>query len=159
MVTWRLFLRDFDARIVVSNWNNFCNIEISHENMASTLLLSAVIKKVSQTFAHCGPQVWGGAHLLGQFIPAPPQLVFNKHDELFPNHQNFLTICHITVQNTRQLCDNRRNISGGHTIEWNLPLLTPFLSGDKTSAIFLTIWCQFLRTLSSWDQKWHTDPW
>ena len=40
-------------------------------------------------------------------------LVFQKHDYLFPNHQKILTICHTTIQNNCQLCDNWRNIVRG----------------------------------------------
>ena len=41
------------------------------------------------------------------------QCVFQKHDELFPDHQKFLTIYHITVQNSQQLFDNQRNVAKG----------------------------------------------
>ena len=52
----------------------------------------------------------GGASLINFSLII--QLVFQKHDELFPNNQHFLTICHINVQNNRQLRDNWRNLFG-----------------------------------------------
>ena len=43
---WRHFLHDFDASVIVSNCKCFWNIDIWHENISSTFLISAVIKKV-----------------------------------------------------------------------------------------------------------------
>ena len=51
------------------------------------------------------------------------QLVFQKNDELFPNHLKILTICHITIWNTRRLCDNWRNIYWGLHQRVNISLV------------------------------------
>ena len=42
---WKKFLHDFYESVIVSNWKVFWNIHLFYENVASTLLLSDVIKK------------------------------------------------------------------------------------------------------------------
>ena len=88
------------------------------------------------------------------------QLLFQKKDELFLTKQKFLTISHITVRNNPQLCDNWRNISGGfqQRLKHAIVDMSPIRCQNLCDS-FDDIVTYFLRSLSYWYWKQHTDPW
>ena len=149
MLMWQHLMHDFDASIIVSNWKEFCNIYIWPENVASTFLLSVVIKKVmSNLFPFLDTNmIW----------EEPPWKVFPDHPTFLSEtwwtiYQQpiFLKNRHIIIWNNRQLCDNSRNIIGGLYQRVKLSVVNTSNIGFQNSRRnFDDMVILFLRTLLS----------
>ena len=72
MIMWWQFLHNFYTSVIVYSWKEFCNIYIWLVNVSSVYLRCAVIKKLYQTFAYCGPLIQDEMCVLHQFLPDHP---------------------------------------------------------------------------------------